>query len=79
MKAKNIGAVLAHFRGKGHGSTHGLDPEGVGWAIRRFASPGLQVHITGMDDFPVRGRKDWPLPFDAEHRPKQAFWALLQW
>jgi endo-1,4-beta-xylanase len=123
---------------QGHWSIHDLNPEGVGWAIRRFASLGLQVHLTELDlsvyrwgdqsslpelpaelaqrqarrygelfavlreqagpngltavtfwgladdhtwldEFPVRGRKDWPLPFDAEHRPKQAFWAIVQW
>jgi endo-1,4-beta-xylanase len=122
---------------QGHWSIHDLNPEAVGWAIRRFASLGLQVHITELDlsvyrwgdesslpelpaelaerqarcygelfavlreqagpgrltavtfwgladdhtwldDFPVRGRKDWPLPFDAEHQPKPAFWTLLQ-
>jgi endo-1,4-beta-xylanase len=123
---------------QGHWSIHDPDPEQVGQAIRRFASLGLEVHITELDlsvfrwgdcsslaelpaelaeqqahaygelfavlreqagpggltsvsfwgladdhtwldDFPVRGRKDWPLPFDTEHRPKKAFWAVIQW
>ena len=123
---------------QGHWSIHDLNPQQVGWAIRRFASLGLQVHLTELDlsvyrwgdssslpelsgelaeqqarcygelfqvlraqagsgglagvtfwgladdhtwldDFPVRGRKDWPLPFDPEHRPKKAFWAVAQW
>lgn len=123
---------------QGHWSIHDLDPEQVGRAIRRFASLGLEVHITELDlsvfrwgdcsslaelpaelaerqarcygelfrvlraqagsgrlssvsfwgladdhtwldDFPVRGRKDWPLLFDTEHRPKKAFRAVIQW
>ena len=121
---------------QGHWNIHDLDPGRVGQAIRRFASLGLQVHLTELDlsvyrwgdgsslpelpeelaeqqarrygelftvlreqagaggltsvtfwgladdhtwldDFPVRGRKDWPLLFDAEHRPKKAFWAVI--
>jgi endo-1,4-beta-xylanase len=123
---------------QGHWSIHDLDPQQVGRAIRRFASLGLEVHITELDlsvfrwgdcsslaelpaelaerqarcygelfrvlraqagsgrlssvsfwgladdhtwldDFPVRGRKDWPLLFDTEHRPKKAFRAVIQW
>jgi endo-1,4-beta-xylanase len=123
---------------QGHWNIHTLDPEGVGWAIRRFASLGLEVQITELDlsvyrwddrsslaalpaelaelqarrygelfgvlralagsggltgvsfwgladdhtwldDFPVQGRKDWPLLFDPEHRPKKAFWTVARW
>lgn len=34
---------------------------------------GAADDYTWLDDFPVRGRKNWPLLFDAEHRPKPAF------
>jgi endo-1,4-beta-xylanase len=123
---------------QGHWSIHDLDPQRVRQAIRRFASLGLEVHITELDlsvyrwgdesslpelseelarqqarcygklfavlreqagaggltgvtfwgladdhtwldDFPVWGRKDWPLLFDAQARPKQAFWAVVRW
>ncbi|NGZ74773.1 endo-1,4-beta-xylanase [Saccharibacillus alkalitolerans] len=32
---------------------------------------------TWLDGFPVRGRLNWPLPFDRELKPKPAFWSIL--
>jgi endo-1,4-beta-xylanase len=32
-----------------------------------------------LDNFPVRGRKDYPLLFDKERKPKQAFWQVVRW
>ncbi|TYA12068.1 endo-1,4-beta-xylanase [Paenibacillus faecis] len=34
---------------------------------------GAADDYTWLDDFPVRGRKNWPFLFDAEHRPKPAY------
>ncbi|MNO15837.1 Endo-1,4-beta-xylanase B [compost metagenome] len=34
---------------------------------------GAADDYTWLDDFPVRGRKNWPFLFDEEHRPKAAF------
>lgn len=31
-----------------------------------------------LDNFPVRGRKDYPLLFDKDLRPKKAFWPVVQ-
>jgi endo-1,4-beta-xylanase len=31
-----------------------------------------------LDNFPVRGRKDYPLLFDKELHPKKAFWSVVQ-
>ncbi|SKA36965.1 endo-1,4-beta-xylanase [Chitinophaga eiseniae] len=31
-----------------------------------------------LDNFPVRGRKDYPLLFDRELQPKKAFWAVVK-
>ncbi|HEY9258030.1 endo-1,4-beta-xylanase [Chitinophaga sp.] len=31
-----------------------------------------------LDNFPVRGRKDYPLLFDKELQPKKAFWAVVK-
>jgi endo-1,4-beta-xylanase len=31
-----------------------------------------------LDNFPVRGRKDYPLLFDANLKPKQAFWEVVK-
>ena len=30
-----------------------------------------------LDNFPVRGRKDYPLLFDKELKPKKAFWEVV--
>lgn len=32
-----------------------------------------------LDNFPVRGRKDYPLLFDEKNRPKKAFFAVTKW
>lgn len=34
---------------------------------------GAADDYTWLDHFPVRGRKNWPFLFDAEHQPKAAF------
>lgn len=34
---------------------------------------GAADDYTWLDDFPVRGRKNWPFLFDAGHRPKPAY------
>lgn len=31
-----------------------------------------------LDNFPVRGRKDYPLLFDRELKPKKAYWEVIQ-
>ena len=31
-----------------------------------------------LDNFPVRGRKDYPLLFDKDLKPKKAFWEIVQ-
>jgi endo-1,4-beta-xylanase len=32
-----------------------------------------------LDNFPVRGRKDYPLLFDKDLKPKQAYWDVVKW
>ncbi|WP_145136154.1 endo-1,4-beta-xylanase [Paenibacillus sp. Y412MC10] len=34
---------------------------------------GAADDYTWLDGFPVRGRKNWPMLFDAQHRPKPAY------
>ncbi|MDQ0226169.1 endo-1,4-beta-xylanase [Metabacillus niabensis] len=38
---------------------------------------GAADDYTWLDDFPVRGRKNWPLLFDEHHQPKQSFWQVI--
>lgn len=37
---------------------------------------GVADDVTWLDDFPVRGRKNWPFVFDVDHQPKASFWSL---
>ncbi|MBW4082772.1 endo-1,4-beta-xylanase [Paenibacillus sp. S150] len=39
---------------------------------------GAADDYTWLDNFPVRGRKNWPFPFDEGHRPKPAFERLAE-
>jgi endo-1,4-beta-xylanase len=34
---------------------------------------------TWLDNFPVQGRKDYPLLFDKDMKPKKAFWEVVKW
>ena len=38
---------------------------------------GAADDYTWLDNFPVRGRKNWPFLFDQHHRPKQSYWELV--
>ncbi|MDI9260045.1 endo-1,4-beta-xylanase [Alicyclobacillus sendaiensis] len=38
---------------------------------------GVADDSTWRDDFPVKGRKDFPLLFDVHHAPKEAFWRVV--
>ncbi len=40
---------------------------------------GIADDHTWLDNFPVKGRKDWPLLFDTKHMPKKAFWSVARW
>lgn len=46
--------------------------------IDRVTLWGVADDRTWKNDFPVRGRTDWPLLFDADHQPKPAFFALTR-
>lgn len=39
---------------------------------------GVADDSTWKDNYPVQGRKDWPLLFDVNHQPKEAFWAVIE-
>lgn len=38
---------------------------------------GIADDSTWKDDFPVKGRNDWPLLFDDNHQPKKCFWEIV--
>ncbi|MNE69830.1 Endo-1,4-beta-xylanase B [compost metagenome] len=38
---------------------------------------GAADDYTWLDDFPVRGRKNWPFVFDEKHQPKSSFWRIV--
>lgn len=38
---------------------------------------GAADDYTWLDNFPVRGRKNWPFVFDVNHKPKQSFWKII--
>ena len=38
---------------------------------------GAADDYTWLDDFPVRGRKNWPFVFDENHEPKESFWSII--
>ena len=39
---------------------------------------GAADDYTWLDDFPVKGRKNWPFLFDENHQPKEAFWKVVK-
>ncbi len=39
---------------------------------------GAADDVTWLHGFPVRGRKNWPLLFDMDHKPKQALYKILE-
>jgi len=38
---------------------------------------GVADDATWLSEFPVQNRKNWPLLFDANHEPKEAFWRIV--
>ncbi|MFP4660896.1 MAG: endo-1,4-beta-xylanase [Halanaerobiales bacterium] len=39
---------------------------------------GVADDETWLDNFPVQNRKNWPLLFDYDHHPKDAFWKVIE-
>lgn len=39
---------------------------------------GVADDCTWLDDFPVKGRKDWPLLFDVQLKPKKVLYSLMK-
>lgn len=38
---------------------------------------GAADDYTWLDDFPVKGRKNWPFVFDENQEPKESFWNII--
>lgn len=47
-------------------------------AISGITFWNVSDRATWLDNFPVRGRKDYPLLFDRNYQPKQAFWEVVR-
>ncbi|GLX67601.1 endo-1,4-beta-xylanase [Paenibacillus glycanilyticus] len=45
-------------------------------AITAVTFWGAADDYTWLDNFPVRGRKNWPFVFDEKHEPKPSFWKI---
>ena len=39
----------------------------------------ISERYSWLDNFPVRGRKDYPLLFDKNGQPKKAYWEVVKW
>lgn len=39
---------------------------------------GAADDYTWLDNFPVRGRKNWPFVFDTKQQPKESFWKITE-
>jgi len=68
LQAKMYGELFKVFR-----------EEGAAGKLTGVTFWGIADNDTWLDDFPVAGRTDWPLLFDAQLRPKPAFWAVAKW
>lgn len=39
----------------------------------------ISERYSWLDNFPVKGRKDYPLLFDKDLKPKKAYWEVVRW
>lgn len=46
--------------------------------IKKVTTWGFADDDTWLDNHPVRGRKDWPMMFDTEQKPKESFWRVVE-
>ncbi len=46
--------------------------------IKKVTTWGFADDDTWLDNHPVRGRKDWPMMFDIDQKPKEAFWRVVE-
>ena len=53
--------------------------ESAGGLLTGVTFWGIADDDTWLDNFPVNGRKDWPLLFNTVHGPKKAFWSVARW
>lgn len=52
---------------------HGIGMQAHWNVIDSVTFWGVADNYTWLDDFPVRGRKNWPFLFDEQMEPKEAF------
>ena len=46
--------------------------------ITNVTTWGIADDSTWLDNFPIQGRKNWPLLFDEHHQPKEAFYRVVE-
>jgi len=68
LQAEKYGELFKVFR-----------EEGAAGKLTGVTFWGIADDHTWLDNFPVPGRKDWPLLFDEHHQPEEAFWAVAKW
>lgn len=68
LQAKMYGELFKVFR-----------EEGEAHKLTGVTFWGVADNHTWLDNFPVGGRTDWPLLFNAHLQPKPAFWAVAKW
>ncbi len=68
LQTKDYGELFKVFR-----------EEGAAGKLTGVTFWGVTDADTWLNNFPVGGRTDWPLLFDAKLRPKPAFWAVAKW
>ncbi|HZK34244.1 MAG TPA: endo-1,4-beta-xylanase [Bacillota bacterium] len=47
-------------------------------SIKKVTTWGFADDDTWLDNHPVKGRKDWPMMFDLEQKPKESFWRVVE-
>jgi len=46
--------------------------------VGRVTFWGVEDGVSWLNDFPIRGRTNYPLPFDRNYAPKEAFYAIVR-
>jgi endo-1,4-beta-xylanase len=78
QQAEQYKRIFAIFREYGHRSGAAPNPAPKPDAINGVTFWNVTDRHTWLDDYPVPGRKNYPLLFDANGQPKKAFWEVVE-